>query len=259
MESLSLGKHNPKLADIRKAIQHATLTREGLLPIEGPKLIEEALKSGLEVLTIFKRHGVALPIVPNSIPVYDIDPTTFKTVQSTETSQGVIALVRPRQYRLADLVSPANPLIVVLARLQDPGNVGTILRVAEWFGANGCVATVGTASVLNPKTIRASAGSVFRLPHVWDMDVKLIMSALKATNIRVLGTAPSARRTIDQWDWREPTAVVIGNEGSGLSDEEIQLCDSVVRIPHQKTVESLNSAIAAAIILYEASRQRSSR
>jgi len=228
------------------------------MPVEGPKLIDEAINSGLEILGIFRRRGADLTRVP-SVPVYDIDPAAFKTLQSTETSQGVIALVRPRQYRLADVASSPNPLIVVLARLQDPGNVGTILRVAESFGASGCLATSGTASVLNPKTIRASAGSVFRLPHVWDMDTKQVTYALKATNIRIVGTAPSARRAIDRWDWREPTAVLIGNEGSGLSDEEIQLCDDLLRIPHLKTVESLNSAISAAIVLYEASRQRSAK
>lgn len=259
METLSLGKHNPKLVDIRKAIDHGTLTRDGFLPVEGPKLLEEAQKSGLDIGAVFMRRGAPLPGISTSTPLYEVDEPVFKTIQSTEASQGVIALVRPRRYNLPDVLSRANPLVVVLARLQDPGNVGTIFRVAESFGADGCLATVGTASALNSKTVRASAGSVFRLPHVWDLDVKQAVSALKTAGIRVVGAAPSARQTIGEWDWRQPSAIVIGNEGAGLSDEEMDLCDLTLRIPHSGAVESLNSAIAAAIILYEAARQRTNR
>ncbi len=259
METLSLGKHNPKLVDIRKAIDHGTLTRDGWLPIEGPRLLEEAQQSGLEIASVFARRGTVVPAVSSSSQVYEIEPAIFKTIQSTETSQGIIALVRPRYFRLPDIVSTANPLIVMLVRLQDPGNVGTILRVAESFGADGCLATVGTASALKSKTVRASAGSVFRLPHVWDLDIRQAVSLLKASGIGIVGTAPSAQQTIDEWDWNKPSAIVIGNEGHGLSEEEKDLCDVQLRIPQCAAVESLNSAIAAAVILYEASKQRMNR
>jgi len=117
--------------------------------------------------------------------------------------------------------------------------------------------TTDTPSV--PITVRASAGSVFRLPHVWDLDPRQAVSVLKASGIGVVGTAPSAQQTLDQWDWRKPSAIVIGNEGGGLSEEEMNLCDVLLRIPQASGVESLNSAIAAAVILYEASKQRMSR
>jgi TrmH family RNA methyltransferase len=256
VQILSLGKHNPKLADIRRAINQGTLTNDGLLPVEGPKLIEEAQRSNIAVEAVFFRKGANLPALPASVPVYEIEPPVFKTIQSTETSQGVVALIKPRHYSIADVVATRNPLIVVLARLQDPGNVGTILRIAESFGASGLLATAGTASVLNSKTIRASAGSVFRLPHVGDLDTRQAFAALRESHITIVGTAPTAGETIDRWDWRKPTAVVIGNEGSGLSEEEVHLCDEFLRIPHNSAVESLNSAIAAAVILYEASKHR---
>jgi TrmH family RNA methyltransferase len=259
VETLSLGKHNPKLVDIRKALDHGTLTREGLLPVEGPKLLEEAQRSGLALVGVFRRRGTSIPEISATVPVYDVDPAVFKTIQSTETSQGVIALVRPRQYNLGDLLATENPLIVVLARLQDPGNVGTILRVAESFGAAGCIGTAETANVLNAKTVRASAGSVFRLPHVWNVDLKQTAASLKASKIHVIGTSPSAVDTIDWWDWRKPSAILVGQEGSGLSDEEVRVCDALLRIPHSAIVESLNSAIAASLILYEAYKQRTSR
>src|SRR5207237_6358450 len=110
--------------------------------------------------------------------------------------QGVIALIRPPRHSLQDIIATNNPLIIVLARLQDPGNVGTILRVAESFGVTGCLATEGTASVLNSKTVRASAGSVFRLPHVWNLETQQAFSALKAAQITVVGIAPTAGETI---------------------------------------------------------------
>jgi TrmH family RNA methyltransferase len=219
VQILSLGKHNPKLMEIRRAINDGTLTSDGLLPVEGPKLIEEAQRSKVEVEAVFFRKGASLPGLSPSISVYEIEPAVFKTIQSTETSQGVIALIKPRHYNLADVIAGRDPLIVVLARLQDPGNVGTILRVSESFGATGLLATAGTASVLNSKTIRASAGSVFRLPHVGDLDPQQAFAALRASHITIVGTTPAGGETIDRWDWRKPTAVVIGNEGSGLSEE----------------------------------------
>lgn len=259
METLSLGKHNPKLIDIRKALDQGTLTREGLLPVEGPKLLEEAQRSGLAIVSVFRRRGTNIPEISSTVPVYDVDPAVFKSIQGTETSQGVISLVRPRRYNLPDIITGDVPLIVLLARLQDPGNVGTILRVAESFGAAGCIATTETASVLNSKAVRASAGSVFRMPHVWDVDLKQTIAALKKSKIHVVGTSPSAVDTIDWWDWRKPSAILIGNEGKGLSDDEVRVCDALLRIPHRATVESLNSAIAVSVILYEAYKQRTVR
>jgi TrmH family RNA methyltransferase len=256
LQTLTLGKHNPRLLEIRKAIGRAALTGDGFLPIEGPKLVEEAERSGLEIAGIFVRRGVNPPSIARAVPVYEIEASAFKAIQSTETSQGVIALVRPRSFSFTDILAVRNPLIVVLARLQDPGNVGTILRVAESFGSDACLATAGTASFLNSKTIRASAGSIFRLPHLWDLDFNKVVAGLKANNIRIAGTSPQAKETIDAWDWTEPAAIIIGNEGSGLSAEESRMCDTMLRIPVMPSVESLNSAIAAAVILYEAFRQR---
>jgi RNA methyltransferase, TrmH family len=259
VETLSLGKHNPKLIDMRKALDQGTLTREGLLPVEGPKLLEEAQRSGLAIVSVFKRRGAGIPEISSTVPVYEVDPSVFKSIQSTETSQGVIALVRLRQYTLPEILNANNPLIVVLARLQDPGNVGTILRVAESFGAAGCLASTETASVLNSKTVRASAGSVFRMPHVWNVDLKQTMVTLKTSKIHVIGMSPSAVDTVDWWNWRKPAAIMVGNEGNGLSDEEVRMCDALLRIPHRPTVQSLNSAIAVSVVLYEAYKQRTGK
>jgi TrmH family RNA methyltransferase len=260
LQTLTLGKHNSKLLELRKAIAMGQLLPGGLLPIEGFKLIEEAARSGLSLVDVFIRKGTAFPnmlIHGGPTSVYEVDAATFKGIQTTETSQGIIALVRPPEFELEMMLAAANPLIVVLAGIQDPGNAGTILRSAEAFRATACIATTGTVSVHNPKAVRASAGSIFRLPHVWGVQSEAFQQ-MRHAGLSVVGTSPSGRDTIETWNWKQPTAVLIGNEGSGLSETEIQLCDSILRIPHSPSVDSMNSAVAAGIVLYEASRQRKS-
>jgi TrmH family RNA methyltransferase len=252
---MEIGKHSRKLVELRKAIRHGTLTSDGLLPIEGPILLEEAHRSGIEIADVFVRIGSAIPAVASN-EVHEVPADVFKTIQDTEHSQGVMATVRPRRFSLADILSVTPALLVTLGRLQDPGNVGTILRISESFGATGCIGVRGSAGFYNSKVVRASAGSVFRLPHIGGVDLRETIEALTAKRIQIVGTSPTAETTIEDWDWRKPTAMLVGNEGGGLSEEEVGYCDTVLRIPHKTTVESLNSAIATAVILYEASKQR---
>src|SRR5262249_34444115 len=160
-------------------------------------------------------------------------------------SQGIVATVRPHQFSLAEVIATSPALLVILGRLQDPGNVGTILRVSEAFGATGCIALTGTAGFYSGKVVRASAGSLLRLPQVGGIDLPEIVDVLKSKDIRLVGTAPASESSIEKWSWRTPAAVLIGNEGSGLTREELASCDTVLRIPHNPAVESLNSAIAA--------------
>lgn len=193
-------------------------------------------------------------VLPSAL--HQVTPSIFKTLQDTEHSQGVIATVRPAVFTLADVLKGSPALAVILARLQDPGNAGTILRVAEAFDATGCVALRGTVSLYNSKVIRASAGSLFRLPHISGLPSDEIFGALRLKRIAIVGTSPTGATSIETWDWRRPTAVMIGNEGSGLSEEELGMCEAVLRIPHNPGVESLNSAISTAVLFYEAYKQR---
>jgi TrmH family RNA methyltransferase len=252
---MQIGKNSRKLVELRKAIRQGTLTRDGLLPIEGPILLEEAARSEIEIVDVFRRTGTeAPPVLPDAM--YDIPAEIFKSIQDTEQSQGIIATVRPRQYTLGDVFASSPQLLIVLGRLQDPGNVGTILRIGESFGATGCIALRGTVSFHNSKVVRASTGSIFRLPHVGPETLDETVRALRLRNIHLIGTSPTGSQTIDEWDWRPPAAIFIGNEGQGLNSEELEQCDTVLRIPHRASVDSLNSAIAAAVILYEASKHR---
>jgi TrmH family RNA methyltransferase len=234
------------------------LTGDRLLPIEGPKLLHEAVASGIEIAALFLREGVDFPGVPRGVTAYGLEPAVFKGIQSTEHSQGVIALVRPREWTLKDVLAGSPSPVAVLVGLQDPGNVGTILRVSESFAAAGCIGVTGTASVHNSKVVRASAGSVFRVPHVWDVEWSEVVSAIKSAGIRLIGTSPRATESIVGWDWNQRTAVLVGNEGAGLTAEQTAACTTVLRIPQQPPVESLNSAIAASVILYESYRRRNS-
>jgi len=261
VDTLTLGKHNPRLADIRRAINGDTLTEDGLLPVEGPKLIREAQSSGLNVTALLVRSDVelsgALSEMGTKTPIYILDQPAFRKIQTTESSQGVIALVKAAPANLSDIVSQsAKGPIVVLARLQDPGNAGTIIRVAESFGACGCVALTGTVGIYNSKVVRASAGSVFRLPCVWNVELEEVTSALRTAGVSLIGTSPHATETIGEWNWRTRSAILIGNEGRGLGSEDLQPCDKVLKIPLCAPVQSLNSAIAASVILYESFRQR---
>jgi len=256
LDTISIGKHNPLLADIRKAIDRGGLTSDGLLPIEGPKLVYEAATSGMDIAAIFLRTDVPFANAPRGVPVYVLEPAVYKGIQSTEHSQGVIALVRPREWKMKDVLAGSPSPIAVLVGLQDPGNVGTILRVSESFGVAGCLGVSGTASVHNSKVVRASAGSVFRVPHVWDLAWHDILSTMKSSGIGLIGTSPHATESIASWDWNQPAAVLIGNEGAGLTAEQSAACTAVLRIPQQAPVESLNSAIAASVVFYESYRRR---
>jgi TrmH family RNA methyltransferase len=256
LDTISIGKHNPRLADIRKAIDRGGLTSDRLLPIEGPKLVHEAVTSGIGIDALFLREGMNFADTPRGAAVYTLEPAVFKGIQSTEHSQGVIALVRPREWTLKNVLAGSPSPIAVLVGLQDPGNVGTILRVAESFGAAGCLGVTGTASVHNAKVVRASTGSIFRVPHVWDLAWHDVVSSMKSAGIPIIGTSPHATESIVSWDWTQSSAIVIGNEGAGLTNEQAASCTAVLRIPQQAPVESLNSAIAASVILYESYRRR---
>lgn len=265
MDTVSIGKHNPRLLDVRKAVQRGTLTSDGLLPIEGFRLIREASATGLPITALFIRDDVLIregaeELAP-ATAMFSLDATTFKNLQSTEHSQGVIALVKPRTWSLEDVLATPGHTgpVAVLAGLQDPGNVGTILRVAESFGAAGCLALSGTASIHNSKVTRASAGSVFRLASVWDLDWDDLVKMLTSQRIPIVGTSPHATESITDWNWEKPAAVLIGNEGAGLTSAQTDACAAVLKIPHEPQTESLNSAIAAAVVFYEAYRRRSSR
>ncbi len=249
---------NPLVKEIRRAVGRGTLTRDGYAVAEGFHLLEEALRSGCEIGAVVvsesvraeaEERGAALGAVRRII----LGDALFRAISATETSQGVIALVRPPAWDVEALFR-GTPLVLVLDGIQDPGNAGAIVRAAEAFGATGVVFLKGTVSPYNPKAARASAGSVFRTPLVTGIEAGPACAALRAHGLDIYAAMPSAAKDAASADLTRKCAFLIGSEGRGLS-ARTRAGAAELRIP-VAGVESLNAAMAAGILLYEARRQR---
>ncbi|MBI2682103.1 MAG: RNA methyltransferase [Acidobacteriales bacterium] len=254
-------RQNSLLQAMRRAFHKAELTIEGGCAVEGVRLIEEAIRSGLKLhAVLFSASGLRhadklLPQLPAKTETVEIADDVFGGVVDTETPQGVAALVHLKTFSLDDLFTGAAPLVVVAAGIQDPGNLGTVVRSAEAFGASGVVMTEGTVSRFNQKVIRASAGSMFRLPTV-TAKAGEVMARLREKRVVLVGAASHKGNSLEKVDMTRPTAIFIGNEGAGLPKQFLDSLDERVSIPHSQKVESLNAGIAASVFLYEAARQR---
>ncbi len=187
----------------------------------------------------------------------------MEKISDTRTPQGILAVVRQPSYTLSELLgSPAEdagkrrPLLLLLEDIQDPGNLGTMFRTAEAAGATGIIMSRGTVDVFNPKTVRSTMSSVFRQPFVYTENFQETMRELREQGIRILAAALEGSEEYQLADYTQPCAVVIGNEGNGLTEDTLQLSDERVRIPMAGKIESLNAAISAGVLLYEAARQR---
>jgi len=255
-------KQNARLKELRKAFAQPGRDTHGLVAIEGPHLLEEAVRAGLRLKTLFLRmgsKGAGEPNVDNSgIETLRVPAEIFDSVVQTETPQPVAALVEMPDWTWAHVVRGRgawDPLVLVLAGIQDPGNFGTILRSAEAFGATGVVALPGTVNPWNPKAVRASAGSVFRMP-VLSLDLKECLRDLREGGMRILATTVHGAEPADMINFSGPVALVIGSEAKGVPDEIARHADASVTIPCPGPVESLNAAVATSVLLYEACRQR---
>ena len=250
-------RQNGRLKDLRRRLMNPGFADDGLVAIEGEHLLMEAARSGLRIDTLFVREDRAKNDWPGlGDPLrFTVAADAFNHACATESPQGVAALVEAPRWSLDALLDSDHPLLLVLAGLQDPGNAGTIIRSAEAFGASGVLLTPGSVHPWNQKVVRASAGSSFRLPVVALEDVGLL-EGLQERQIPLYACAAKSGDSILDRDLRAAGAFVIGNEGAGISDEVLALCSRSIHIPCPGPVESLNAAVAAAILLYEASRQR---
>jgi RNA methyltransferase, TrmH family len=256
-------KQNSLVKDLRKAFSRGEPTPDGSLAIEGLRIIEEAVRSGLRFQAIiFSESGRdyatrLLPQISTHTEALLLPDDVFASAVSTETPQGVAALVKLRPAKLDDFLQQGDQdlLLVGVAGLQDPGNLGTIIRSAEAFSARGILLGEKTVSHFNPKVARASAGSLFREPLV-RVQLSESLQALKQHAVRVVATSSHKGIPLPQANFSGPCIIVIGNEGAGLAPEVLAAADELITIPHSPRVESLNAGIAASIILYEAARQR---
>jgi RNA methyltransferase, TrmH family len=256
-------KQNARLKELRRALDHpGPAAASGLAGIEGPNLLAEALRAGLRVACVFAAQGAehlleALPLPPGT-EILLLPAKLLAQALTTETPQPIAALVEQPEWTWTHLLGGQKktaPLILVLAGVQDPGNLGTILRSAEAFGAHGVLSLPGTVSAWNPKAVRASAGSVFRVPLL-TASAEDSFARLKKAGVRILTTAARGAEPVDQIDLAGPLALLIGNEGNGVPEELARQADGAVTIPCPGPVESLNASVATGVLLYEASRQR---
>jgi TrmH family RNA methyltransferase len=254
------GRHNQRLKELRLAFRRAELTPQGECAIEGVKLIEEALRSGRQLDNVFFSES-ARPLAEKLLPQINVRTEAlilpnalFNSIVPTDAPQGAAALLKLPAFSASQLLERlSDGPFVVAAGLQDPGNLGTILRSAEAFGAAGIFLTEGTVSPYNWKVLRGSAGSIFRLPFVRVSSAELL-PLLRARGVRLLATSSHQGTPLRRISWTLPLAIFIGNEGAGLPRELTSQMDETLAIPQAAQVESLNAGVAASIVLYEAAR-----
>lgn len=246
-------RQNSRIKELRAALARGARTSH--IAVEGLHLIEEAVKSGLKLHTVFVRsgnEGLLEGLELGDAEVLIVAEDVFLSATMTEHPQGIAALVEAPDFTLPALLRD-TPLVVLAGGLQDPGNLGTLVRSAEAFGATGMILLPGTVSLWNAKTLRASSGSAFRLP-VMVMPADDAFSALREAGVQIF--AAVARDGAGEVDLRGPSALLLGNEGAGLPGAWIARADALVTIPCPGAVESLNAAVAGSVLLYDAMRQR---
>jgi len=243
--------------------------KEGLFVVEGPHLVQEAAANIKFVL-----YAENLPLVKEleskNIQCFKVSKKEFAELSEVETPQWILAVVKMRGYELNDLLGRTAikavptcrdrvypcPLIVFCHEVQDPGNLGTIIRTADAAGASGVILSKGTVDLYNSKTIRATMGSLFHLPIIEVDDVLETLAQLKKKRIKTVATSLSAAKNYFEIDYKGGVVIMVGNEGAGLPEDVVKLCDEAVKIPILGKAESLNVAISIAVMLYEIVRQK---
>jgi len=254
-------RQNALLKELRRAFARAEPTNDGYIGAEGVHLLEEAIRSGLHVKAVLfsesarNRAQRLLPQLAADVETVVVADDVFSSAVPTETPQGVAALVKLKSHSLEEVTRVGDWLAVLCVGIQDPGNLGTVIRSAEAFGADCVLLGEGTVSPFNSKAVRAAAGSLFRLP-VLKMDFATAKAQLHAVGAKLLATSSHHGTPLSGANLAGKVVVVIGSEGAGLSRELLRQMDEVVTIPHSPKVESLNAAMAASVVLYEAARQR---
>ena len=254
------GRHHTLVKELRRAFARGELTRDGYCAIEGVRILGEAIRSRLRLRAVFFNEAAAARVqrllsqLGAQVEILVLPDKLFASIVPCESPQGVAALARWKEFSLEEVLAKSPPILAV-AGVQDPGNLGTILRSAEAFGAGGVVLGEGTVSPFNPKVVRASAGSVFRLPLA-RAKLSEALDQMKELSLRLVATASHKGTPLDQAKLSVPLAIFVGSEGAGVSRDLMKAMDEVVAIPQASQVDSLNVGVAASIVLYEVARQR---
>lgn len=252
------GTSNAQVKNVMNLIKKSGERRSrGLFVIEGIRMFVEIPKD--RIVKIYASESFAYD---NKEMLCDYDfemvsDAVYKHMSDTKTPQGIMAIVKMLDYKMEDLMPETRmPLIVVLENIQDPGNLGTIVRSAEGAGATGILMSKDTVDIYNPKVIRSTMGSLFRMPFMYSDDIISDVRKLKKNNIKTFAAHLMGQNFYYDENMNLPMAVLIGNEGNGLTESLSKEADVRIRIPMEGKLESLNAAVSTAVILYESMRQR---
>lgn len=254
---------NPLLKIFRHALAEG-VTREGWLAVEGPHALEEGLAAAPRVIvqsvlageTAAQKFKALLDRLPQETEITLVADGLFGRVAATPSPQGIAALVELKPQSLDAILSRRDVLLLVACGLQDPGNLGTMMRSAQALGATALLTLTETVSPFNPKAMRSSAGAVFHLPVFPGLEASTLFDQLRAAGLRIVAADRESTQALHQADLKGPIAFLIGKEASGLPDEIIRHADMRLRVPIRRGMDSVNAATAAGIFLYEAARQR---
>ena len=252
---------NKRISQLRSMLRNPPVESEGTIVVEGPKLLNEAVNGGLKVEAIFVAHSKITYFQSGPFfrkfkgMIFPVTDKLFNSLTDTVTSQGILSKVRFPVAEIDPLLE-GNPLLLIAHQLQDPGNLGTIIRSGEAFGIKGVLLTNQTVNFQNQKAIRASSGSLFRVPIVSKLDPHILVKRLKNKRIRLVAASPNGEHDFRDFNYKGGLALIIGSESRGIGKDFEKDLDLSLKVPMSGAVNSLNVAIATAIILCEASRRR---
>ena len=252
---------NPRVKQTAALVKKARCRKQtGLFVVEGPKMFRELPAERVHEVYVtekFLQDPSCKKMLEHTPNVEVVTEEVLKAMSDAQTPQGVLAVVRQYDYTMADLKNSSGPsLLMILETIQDPGNLGTILRAGEGAGVTGVIMDRDSVDVYNPKVIRSTMGSIYRVPFFYTDDLTETLRALKSEGIRLFAAHLDGKRDSDQEDYTADVGFLIGNESRGLSCETSALADGLIRIPMAGKVESLNAAVASSILMFEAARQR---
>ncbi len=252
---------------VNPQLKFARRVREGkeseAIFVEGERLCEECLRSELPLFTAFftsdpspRTQAILERLQARNCHIYETSAEAFEVVSDTVNSQGVIIIAARPTWKISDIIRPQANLLIAFDAVQDPGNVGTIMRTAEAAGVMGAIALRGSVDCFAPKTLRSAMGANFRLPIVTDVTAEELIEYCRAQGIALAATTAHTDTIYSDYDWLQPTMIIFGNEARGMNPDLLAACDVRLKIPLHPPVESLNVGAAAAAILFEAARQR---
>lgn len=248
-----------EIIKLQKQLKYRRAT--SLFVAEGFKMLKEAAQKGCLVKiyiseTALEKKRDIIEGFCTKFPYETVSGQVFRQLSDTVTTQGILGIVKQPSYNIADIINDKRHMWLLLDDIRDPGNLGTIMRTAEGAGMSAVIMGKGTADLFNPKTVRSTMGAIFRMPFVYVDDITNVIIQIKNSGYSVYGTAMEGSIAYDQADYTTGAGIVIGNEANGIQDSVMECITGSIHIPMEGSLESLNAAVAAAVVMYEAARQR---